>query len=119
MRVENASLAVFPRPLWRVAPCGSRVRFVLSRSRLARSTKPGFLRSQARSPASQSRNRAAIMLGTRVASGIFMIVLLAGVLFLDEWFAPWFPFWFALCLVALTAASIELVNLLRDTSSRP
>jgi phosphatidate cytidylyltransferase len=59
------------------------------------------------------------MLGTRVASGICMIVLLAGVLFLDEWFAPWFPFWFALCLLALAAAAIELVNLLRETSSRP
>jgi phosphatidate cytidylyltransferase len=59
------------------------------------------------------------MLGTRVASGICMIVLLAGVLFLDEWLAPWFPFWFALCLLALAAAAIELVNLLRDTSSRP
>ena len=59
------------------------------------------------------------MLGTRVASGICMIVLLAGVLFLDEWFAPWFPFWFALCLLTMAAASIELVNLLRETSSRP
>ena len=36
------------------------------------------------------------MLGTRVVSGICLIALLLGVLCLDEWFAPWFPFWFVL-----------------------
>jgi phosphatidate cytidylyltransferase len=48
-----------------------------------------------------------------------LIALLLGVLYLDEWFAPWFPFWFVLSTTALGAAAIELVNLLRVTSSHP
>ncbi len=59
------------------------------------------------------------MLATRVSSGLCLIAVLVGVLFLDEWFAPWFPLWFALSVLALGAASIELVGLLRATSSRP
>ena len=34
------------------------------------------------------------MLGTRVLSGLFLIAVLLGVLYLDEWLAPWFPLWF-------------------------
>jgi phosphatidate cytidylyltransferase len=59
------------------------------------------------------------MLGTRVLSGLALIAVLFGVLFLDEWFAPWFPLWFLLSLLALGASALELVSLLRATSSRP
>jgi phosphatidate cytidylyltransferase len=59
------------------------------------------------------------MLGTRVFSGLCLIAVVLGVLFVDEWFAPWFPLWFVLSILALGAASIELVGLLRATSSRP
>jgi phosphatidate cytidylyltransferase len=59
------------------------------------------------------------MLGTRVLSGSFLIALILGVFYLDEWLAPWFPFWFILVTLALGAAAVELVNLLRATSSGP
>jgi phosphatidate cytidylyltransferase len=59
------------------------------------------------------------MLATRVLSGLCLIAVLLGVLCLDEWFAPWFPLWFVLSVLALGAASIELVGLLSATSSRP
>jgi phosphatidate cytidylyltransferase len=59
------------------------------------------------------------MLGTRVFSGLCLIAVVLGVLFLDERFAPWFPLWFILAILALGSASIELVGLLRATSSRP
>ena len=64
-------------------------------------------------------NLRASMLGTRVLSGLCLIAVLLGVLFLDEWFAPWFPFWFILSILAMSTAAIELVGLLRATSTRP
>jgi phosphatidate cytidylyltransferase len=59
------------------------------------------------------------MLGTRVLSGLCLIALLIGVLYLDEWFAPWFPFWLLLSVVAMGAAAVELTNLLAAAGCRP
>ncbi len=59
------------------------------------------------------------MLGTRVASGTCLVALMLGVLYLDEWLLPWFPIWFLLVVSMLTAASIELVDLLRATDISP
>jgi phosphatidate cytidylyltransferase len=59
------------------------------------------------------------MLGTRLVTGFSMAGFLIAVLFLDEWFAPWFPLWLGLSLVATGAAALELVGLLNETSARP
>ncbi len=59
------------------------------------------------------------MLATRVLSGLLLIAMMLGVLVLDEWFAPWYPFWFLLCTSAVTVAGFELVGLLSRTSARP
>jgi phosphatidate cytidylyltransferase len=59
------------------------------------------------------------MLGTRVVSGSILIALVLGGLCLDEWAAPWYPIWFVLSTLVLGAAAIELVGLLRATSSGP
>lgn len=59
------------------------------------------------------------MLGTRLISGFSMAGFLVAVLVIDEWFAPWFPLWLVLSLVATGAAALELVGLLNETSARP
>ncbi|QEH33461.1 Phosphatidate cytidylyltransferase [Aquisphaera giovannonii] len=59
------------------------------------------------------------MLGTRVLSGLSLIAVVLGVLFLDEWAAPWFPLWFLASVGAMTAASLEMVALLRGAGLRP
>ena len=59
------------------------------------------------------------MLGTRVLSGLFLIVVLLGVLYLDEWLAPWFPLWFLFSVLALSAAAVELVGLLGTAGCGP
>lgn len=59
------------------------------------------------------------MLSTRLVIGFSMIGLLLAVLCLDEYPAPWFPFWFLLSLVAMGSASLELVGLMERTSCRP
>jgi phosphatidate cytidylyltransferase len=59
------------------------------------------------------------MLATRVLSGVSLIAVVIGTLLLDEWFAPWFPFWFLLCMLAMGAAGVELFDLLNRTSVRP
>ncbi|MFO0892262.1 MAG: phosphatidate cytidylyltransferase [Isosphaeraceae bacterium] len=59
------------------------------------------------------------MLMARVVSGMILIAVALGVLLVDESFGPWYPFWFLLCMSALTAAGIELVGLLSRTIARP
>jgi phosphatidate cytidylyltransferase len=59
------------------------------------------------------------MLGTRLLSGTVLTALVVGVLYLDEWLAPWYPIWLLLVTIALVAAAVELVGLLRATSSGP
>jgi phosphatidate cytidylyltransferase len=59
------------------------------------------------------------MLATRLVIGFSMVGFMLAVLCADEWFAPWFPFWFFLALGALGAASLELVSLLGATGARP
>ncbi len=59
------------------------------------------------------------MLGTRGLSGLGLIVVLLGVLYLDEWFAPWFPLWLLLSALAMGAAAVELAGLLAAAGCRP
>jgi phosphatidate cytidylyltransferase len=59
------------------------------------------------------------MLGTRVLSGLCLIAVMLGVLCLDEWFAPWFPFWLLLAVVSMIAAAVELDGLLTAAGCRP
>jgi phosphatidate cytidylyltransferase len=59
------------------------------------------------------------MLGTRLFFGLLMVAGLLFALWLDEWFAPWYPCWFLLAGFALVAASRELVSLLNATSAAP
>src|SRR4051794_41765265 len=58
------------------------------------------------------------MLGTRLVTGLSMVGALLLVLCLDEWLAPWFPFWFVLAGLGLGSASMELVGLLQQTEVR-
>jgi len=57
------------------------------------------------------------MLGTRVVIGLTMTGIVIAVLCLDEWFAPWFPFWLIVCLVATGIAAFEVVTLLNQTGA--
>ena len=50
---------------------------------------------------SNPRSRPANMLSTRVFIGLSMVAGLLLALIVDEWFAPWYPFWFLLCAVAM------------------
>ncbi len=59
------------------------------------------------------------MLGTRVLIGLSLIAVLLGVLYLDEWFAPWFPLWLLLSVVAMGAAAVELAGLLAAAGCPP
>jgi phosphatidate cytidylyltransferase len=59
------------------------------------------------------------MLGTRLLFGLSMVAGLLLVLWIDEWFAPLYPFWLAITGLAMIAASREVVNLLESTSIRP
>jgi phosphatidate cytidylyltransferase len=59
------------------------------------------------------------MLGTRLLFGLSMVAGLLLALWLDEWLAPWYPFWLLICGFAMIASSRELVNLLATTSIRP
>ena len=59
------------------------------------------------------------MLGTRIVTGISMAGLIVAVLCIDEQFAPWYPLWLLVALVATGSAALELVNLLNATSARP
>jgi phosphatidate cytidylyltransferase len=59
------------------------------------------------------------MLGTRLVFGLSMVAGLIVALCVDEWLAPWYPFWLLTCSVAMIAASRELVNLLSTTALEP
>jgi phosphatidate cytidylyltransferase len=59
------------------------------------------------------------MLGTRLVIGLSMVAGILLVLGLDERWAPWFPIWFVLSLIAMGASAMELVGLLDATSARP
>ena len=59
------------------------------------------------------------MLSTRVFIGLSMVAGLLLALIVDEWLAPWYPFWFVLGGFALVSAARELIGLLDATSARP
>jgi phosphatidate cytidylyltransferase len=59
------------------------------------------------------------MLGTRLFFGLFMVAGFLFALFVDEWFAPWYPFWFLLTAFGVVAGARELIELLAATSARP
>jgi phosphatidate cytidylyltransferase len=59
------------------------------------------------------------MLSTRLLYGVLMVVGLVVALCIDEWFAPWYPFWLLICGAVMIIASRELVNLLASTALRP
>src|SRR5437773_1293024 len=52
------------------------------------------------------------MLRTRLIVGTVLAGLAAGMLFVDERFAPWFPFLFATVTFLSALGTLELVNLL-------
>jgi phosphatidate cytidylyltransferase len=58
------------------------------------------------------------MLSTRLLFGLLMVAGLVVALWIDEWFAPWYPFWMLVCAFVMIAASRELVNLLASTTLR-
>ncbi len=59
------------------------------------------------------------MLSTRLLFGMLMVVGLIVALWVDEFFAPWFPFWFILSAAAMISAARELTALLDATSASP
>ena len=59
------------------------------------------------------------MLSTRLLFGLLMIFGLLLALWIDEWFAPWYPFWLLISGGVMIAASRELVHLLASTTLRP
>jgi len=59
------------------------------------------------------------MLGTRLVFGLSMVAGLVLALCLDEWLAPWYPFWFVISGFAMLVAAHELVGLLDATGIRP
>src|SRR5690242_18575947 len=52
------------------------------------------------------------MLRTRLWMGLILVVLTVGVLVLDEWLAPWYPFLFVLVLLLTLLGCHELLQLL-------
>jgi phosphatidate cytidylyltransferase len=59
------------------------------------------------------------MLATRLTFGLLMVAGLLLTLWLDEFLAPWYPFWLVLSGFAMVTAAGELVGLLDATSARP
>lgn len=59
------------------------------------------------------------MLGTRLFFGLSMVAGFLFALFADEWFAPWYPFWFLMTAFAVIAGAREFIGLLGATSARP
>lgn len=58
------------------------------------------------------------MLSKRLAIGIPMAVVFVLILWLDEFFAPWYPLWFATVLAGTGLAAAEIVALFRNTTIR-
>src|SRR5687767_13792852 len=54
------------------------------------------------------------MLRTRLIVGAILIALTAGMLFLDRYLAPWFPFLLAVVSILSVLGTIELVRLLPE-----
>jgi phosphatidate cytidylyltransferase len=59
------------------------------------------------------------MLATRVTIGLSMVGVFLAVLGLDQWFAPWYPFWFITSVIVLGNSALETVELLNETSAQP
>jgi phosphatidate cytidylyltransferase len=59
------------------------------------------------------------MLATRLTFGLLMVAGLLLALWLDEFMAPYYPFWLLLSGLTVVAAAHELVGLLDATSARP
>ena len=59
------------------------------------------------------------MLGTRLATGLTLVVVLLAILIFDERLAPWFPLWFVTSLVVMVLCALELSALLEATTARP
>jgi phosphatidate cytidylyltransferase len=59
------------------------------------------------------------MLGTRLATGLTLVIVLVAILILDEWLAPWFPLWFLTSMVVMVLCALELSKLLEATTARP
>jgi phosphatidate cytidylyltransferase len=59
------------------------------------------------------------MLSTRLLFGMLMVAGLLIALWVDESFAPWFPFWFILSATAMLGAAREIISLLGATSASP
>lgn len=59
------------------------------------------------------------MLATRVATGLTLVAVLIAILVGDEWFAPWYPLWFATALAVMTLCGLEVVGLLAASGNRP
>jgi phosphatidate cytidylyltransferase len=76
---------------------------------------PGSLIEQPYNPPIVRAN----MLSTRVFVGLCMVAGLLLALIVDEWMAPWYPFWFALGGFAFVSAARELVGLLDATDASP
>ncbi len=112
-------MAACPRPLWRREPVTCRL---ILPAGGRRDDVPGVFSGTDGSPSRCSHYgfaSRATMLGTRVLSGLCLIAVLLGVLYLDEWFAPWFPFWLLLSVITMTAAAFELGGLLTAAGCPP
>ena len=53
------------------------------------------------------------MLQTRLWMGAVLIALVAGVLVVDQWLAPWFPILFVLVVALACVSTFELLHLLK------
>jgi phosphatidate cytidylyltransferase len=59
------------------------------------------------------------MLGSRVATGLVLIALFGGMLYLDSLWPPVYPFWLLAVVAAVLTSTRELVNLMQLTAARP
>jgi len=59
------------------------------------------------------------MLGTRVVSGVAIVAALVLILYVDQWLAPWFPFWFGLAAAAMAMSALEFCGLMEGSPSSP